>query len=182
MGARRILQYYILRIFVILSSMSFTFSYRNPADTTRAKYSSLPENPKQNEDSQEYLLSAFGKVACAGSRCLKANPNGFTHWHYFNCSLCDAGSTTKDRPPEVYWDRSERGEDWKEAVAGLLAITKEPKFQASTKPRVLMAVTIGRLFNHISDSDYLNLDVCELGQWLLASLGRSLRELKIAAT
>lgn len=45
-----------------------------------------------------------------------------------------------------------------------------------------MAAAIGRLFDHISDADYLNLDVCELGQWLLASLSRSLRELKIAAT
>ena len=64
----------------------------------------------------------------------------------------------------------------------MLAITKEAKFQASNKCRVLMAVAIGRVFNHISDSEYLNLEVCELGQWLLGSMSRSLRELKLAAT
>jgi serine/threonine-protein kinase ATR len=87
----------------------------------------------------------------------------------------------KGRDPKVYWDSSDRGEDWRDIVAALLMITKEPKFQNSTRPRVLMAIAIGRLFNHIADPDYLNLEVCELGQWLLASLSRSLRELKVAA-
>jgi serine/threonine-protein kinase ATR len=74
------------------------------------------------------------------------------------------------------------GEDWKDAIAGMLTIIKEPKFQSSPKARVLMAVAIGRMFNHISDVDYLNLESCELGQWLLGSMSRSLRELKLAAT
>ncbi|KAF2633644.1 hypothetical protein BU25DRAFT_381226 [Macroventuria anomochaeta] len=146
-----------------------------------AKYSSLPEHPKQNEAAQQQLLIALGKVACSGSRCLQANRNGYEHWQKLNCSLCD-GPAVKVRNAEVYWDRNDRGEDWKEVVAAILAITKEPKFQNSARPRVLMAVAIGRLFNHISDPDYLNLEVCELGQWLLACMSRSLRELKIAAT
>lgn len=45
-----------------------------------------------------------------------------------------------------------------------------------------MAVAIGRVFNHISDAEYLNLETCALGQWLLGSMSRSLRELKLAAT
>lgn len=150
------------------------------ADNIRAKYSSLPENLQRNEGAQQQLLTAIGKVACAGSRCLRGNKTGAKHWQQFSCVLCD-GTATQDRSQEVYWDKGDRGDDWKEAVATLLAITKEAKFQNSTRPRVLMAVAIGRLFNHISDPDYLNLEVCELGQWLLASLSRSLRELKIAA-
>ncbi|KAF9697303.1 hypothetical protein EKO04_004887 [Ascochyta lentis] len=148
----------------------------------QAKYSALPDDPKQNEAAQEQLMSALGKIACAGSRCLEINNSCSDHWQKLSCTLCDVGPATKNRNPEVYWDRNGRSEDWKEVIAALLTITKELKFQNSTKPRVLMAVTIGRLFNHISDSDYLNLDVCELGQWLLACLSRSLRELKIAAT
>ena len=150
------------------------------ADNIRAKYSSLPENLQRNEGAQQQLLTAIGKVACAGSRCLRGNKTGAKHWQQLSCVLCD-GTATQDRSQEVYWDKGDRGDDWKEAVAALLAITKEAKFQNSTRPRVLMAVAIGRLFNHISDPDYLNLEVCELGQWLLASLSRSLRELKIAA-
>ena len=146
----------------------------------RAKYSSLPENPKQNEAAQLQLLSALGKVACAGSRCLQTNNAVSEHWQKLSCTVCDS-SAAKDQGLRVYWDRSDRGEDWKEVIAALLTITKEPKFQNSAKPRVLMAIAIGRLFDHISDPDYLNLEVCELGQWLLALLSRSLRELKIAA-
>lgn len=151
------------------------------AHNTRAKYSSFPEPPKHNEAVQLQILAATGKVACAGSRCLQTNKSGSKHWQKLSCILCD-GPTARDRGQEVYWDGSDRGDDWKEVIAALLAITKEPKFQNSTRPRVLMAITIGRLFNHISDPDYLNLEVCELGQWLLACMSRSLRELKIAAT
>lgn len=95
--------------------------------------------------------------------------------------VCD-DKVTKNRSPDIYWDSHEYGEDWKEVIAALLAVTKQPKFQNSSRPRVLMAVAIGRLFNHVSDVDYLNLETCELGQWLLACMSRSLRELKIAAT
>lgn len=151
------------------------------ADSSRAKYCSFPDNPKLNEAAQQKLLNALSKVACAGSRCLRPDRNGSKQWQSLTCALCDEPAT-KVRPPEVYWDKGDRGEDWKEVIAALLAITKEPKFQNSTRPRVLMAVAIGRLFNHISDADYLNLEMCELGQWLLACMSRSLRELKIAAT
>lgn len=127
------------------------------------------------------MLVVLGKVACAGSRCLQSTGSISEHWQQLSCTLCEK-TPSSDRIPEVYWNTNDSGEDWKEVVVALLAITKEPKFQNSTKPRVLMAVAIGRLFNHISDPDYLDLDVCELGQWLLASLSRSLRELKVAAT
>ena len=82
----------------------------------------------------------------------------------------------------MYWNSDDGAEDWKEVIAAMLTITKEDMFQNSSKARVLMAVAIGRIFNHVSDPDYLNLEVCELGQWLLGSMSRSLRELKLAAT
>ncbi|CAN9100906.1 unnamed protein product [Alternaria alternata] len=79
-------------------------------------------------------------------------------------------------------DERQNEQSWKDAIAAMLAITKEPEFEASSQSRVLMAVAIGRVYNHISDPEYLSLEVCELGQWLLASMSRSLRELKLAAT
>ena len=173
-------QYSAFRIFTILSSMSHKQACRSLTYDFRTKYSLLPENPKQNEAAQQQLLSALGKVACAGSRCLQTDNAISEHWQKLSCTVCDS-SLAKDRDQKIYWDRSDRGEDWKEVITGLLTITKEPKFQSSAKPRVLMAVAIGRLFGHISEPDHLNLEVCELGQWLLASLSRSLRELKIAA-
>jgi serine/threonine-protein kinase ATR len=82
----------------------------------------------------------------------------------------------------TYWNEQDDTESWKETIGAMLAITKEPAFEESLQARILMAVAIGRVYNHISDSEYLSLEVCELGQWLLTSMSRSLRELKLAAT
>lgn len=73
-------------------------------------------------------------------------------------------------------------EEWKEVIAAMTVIIQEEKFLNSSKPRILMAVSIGRVYNHISDADYLNLEICSLGEWLLKSMTRSLRELRIAAS
>lgn len=150
------------------------------ADILRARYSSLPDHPKQIEAVQQQLLTALGKIACAGSQSLQASTSDSQNWQQLRCTACD-GTQFEERTPDVYWNMGDGGEDWKEVAAALLAITKETKFQTSSRPRVLMAIAIGRLFNHISDADYLNLEVCELGQWLLGCMSRSLRELKIAA-
>jgi serine/threonine-protein kinase ATR len=141
----------------------------------------MSDDVKQNEVQQNELLSALGKLACAGSHCLDTTDTTSRAWRALQCTLCDTPNVS-ERDSQVCWNSSSHGEDWKNAVAAILAITRETKFQHSSKSRVLMAIAIGRVFNHISDPDYLNLEMCEAGQWLLGSLSRSLRELKIAAT
>jgi serine/threonine-protein kinase ATR len=146
----------------------------------RARYSSMPEEPKQSEGQQHELLSALGKLACAGAHCLDTNSTS-RDWRTLYCTLCDTSSVSV-RKSAMYWNNRNYGDDWKNAVAGIVAIIREHKFQHSSKSRVLMATAIGRVYNHISETDYLSLENCEAGQWLLGSLSRSLRELKIAAT
>ncbi|ORX98750.1 hypothetical protein BCR34DRAFT_142938 [Clohesyomyces aquaticus] len=126
------------------------------------------------------LLSAFGKIACAGSRSLQRSDMDGSRWADAQCSLCD-GNQYPMRESARYWNSVSSGEEWKDTIAALLTITEIADFEGSTKPRVLMALAIRRLFNHISDPDYLNLEICALGQWLMKSLSRSLRELRIAA-
>jgi serine/threonine-protein kinase ATR len=140
------------------------------------------DNVSTDGEVQQFeLLSAFAKIACAGSRCLQTPSDSSRQWNTSTCSLCD-DTNTLYQDAGSYWNEMGGGEDWKDAIAGMLTIIKEPKFQSSPKARVLMAVAIGRMFNHISDVDYLKLESCELGQWLLGSMSRSLRELKLAAT
>ena len=134
---------------------------------------------KQIESQQCEILSAFAKIACAGSHSLISNADP-PHWKTSTCTLCDVSSSLNEKS-KAYWNEKHNGEDWKDVVAAMLTITKEAKFQESSKARVHMAVVIGRVFSHISDADYLNLEICELGQWLLGSMSRSLRELKLAA-
>jgi serine/threonine-protein kinase ATR len=141
----------------------------------------MDEDSEQNEVQQRELLSAFAKVACAGSGCLELSSHSSQQWKAAICALCD-GKRALGPGYKPYWNDNDDGEDWKDCIAAMLAITKESKFQNSPKARVLFAVAIGRVFNHISDANYLNLETCELGQWLLGSMSRSLRELKLAAT
>jgi serine/threonine-protein kinase ATR len=164
-----------------LFSGCITGHYDTIANTARAKYSNLSNDTNQNEVAQCEILSAIAKLACSGSHCLQSSEASLHNWKTLNCTLCDVESDS-DRDTNVYWNDKCDSEDWKDALAAMLVITKEPKFQASAKARVQMAVAIGRVFNHISDVDYLSLEICELGQWLLGSMSRSLRELKIAAT
>ena len=82
----------------------------------------------------------------------------------------------------VNWDRQDSGEDWKGAIAALTAVALEEIFQQSSRPRILFAIAIGRIFNHIADPDYLSLEMSSLGEWLLKSMQRSLRELRIVAS
>ncbi|KAH7078025.1 hypothetical protein BKA63DRAFT_277194 [Paraphoma chrysanthemicola] len=144
------------------------------------RYSAMRDDIESNEESQKALLSAFGKIACAASYCLRASTMGSKQWQMATCIICDT-SDIETRHTDVYWDVKMPGGDWKDIIAAMLVITREAKFQNSPKARVLMAIAIGRVFNHIADVDYLKLETCELGQWLLGSLSRSLRELKIAA-
>lgn len=126
------------------------------------------------------MLLVLGKIACAGTQCLQTNDTDEQQWKNATCILCDG--TGSEREAETAWNQQALGEMWKDVIAGLIAITQEEKFQQSSRPRVLMAVAIGRIFNHISDSEYLSLGVSPIGEWLLVSMQRSLRELRIAAS
>ncbi|KAF2019578.1 hypothetical protein BU24DRAFT_419179 [Aaosphaeria arxii CBS 175.79] len=133
-----------------------------------------------SEAEQCELLLAFGRIPCAGAKSL-IPAHDIQVPAKTTCRVCDdAGKSPRDR--SIYWNEADdQSSDWKDIVAALLAVTEIPEFRDSSKPRVVMAFTIGRVFNHISDSEYLNLEFCSLGQWLLGSMNRSLRELRVAA-
>ncbi|KAF2828831.1 hypothetical protein CC86DRAFT_319926 [Ophiobolus disseminans] len=170
----------LVRVLNGSSQDSPVLDLRNLHNIVQARYASMTDDIKKAEDPQAELLLAFAKIACAGSRTLISHDGSFK-WETSTCRLCDASSSA-DQEAKVYWNGKHDGEDWKDAIAAMLAITRESKFQESPKARILMALAIGRVFNHISDVDYLSLESCELGQWLLGSMSRSLRELKLAAT
>jgi serine/threonine-protein kinase ATR len=96
------------------------------------------------------------------------------------CRICD-DSHSPTRENQTYWNSCAAEEDWKDTLAALLEITRMEEFEQSPKPRVLMAFAISRIFNHISDAAYLDMQNCDLAKWLLASMSRSQREVRIAA-
>jgi serine/threonine-protein kinase ATR len=141
----------------------------------------MPDDVTQSEKQQCGLLSAFARIACAGSGSLEGARVDSHDLKLSNCTVCD-GPSSASREGRLYWNEAAYGEDWKDAIAAMLVITKEPRFDQTPKARVYMALAIGRVFRHISDVDYLYLEACELGQWLATSMSRSLREHKLAAT
>lgn len=126
------------------------------------------------------LLLALGLLACAGSDCLQCDTDTHGHLQDMACNLCDAAHTFQ-RNERGYWDRGDNKGDWKNVTASLITICGLQEFRDSTKPRVHMALTLRRVFNHISNTEYLDLERSSLGQWLLGSMNRSLRELRICA-
>ncbi|KAF2115782.1 hypothetical protein BDV96DRAFT_599348 [Lophiotrema nucula] len=125
------------------------------------------------------MITAFGMVACAGSGYL--DKHNEAEEERATCILCDRPNSNERQDSMSAQIRPEWGRDWKDALACLLAITEIQDFRESSRPRVHMALAIRRVFNHIRDADYLNLEHCSLGQWLLASMNRSLRELRVAS-
>ena len=140
----------------------------------------MVDDEQQNQHVQKDILMALTKIACARCQSLELPRSGSRSLNSLSCTLCDI-EIPQARDEAVYWNIQDGEENWKDVIAAMLAITREAKFQASSRSRILMAVAIGRVFNHISDPEYLALENCELGQWLLACMSRSLRELKLAA-
>ncbi|KAF2206005.1 hypothetical protein GQ43DRAFT_427658 [Delitschia confertaspora ATCC 74209] len=139
---------------------------------------------KLDEEGRCNLLAAFEKIACAGSRCIEAIEDETSLWDNLPCSLCDGSQKLDRNSIPTFWNDTGSGEDWKDVIAALLAITQIDEFETSTKPRVLMAFAIRRIFNHISDPDYLDLENCALGQWCVRNTNnthKAPRELRIAA-
>jgi serine/threonine-protein kinase ATR len=141
----------------------------------------MAEDPQLSEDEQCELLAAFGKIACAGSQSLHPTSDDEKVWQNFTCTVCDA-TASRDHDAPTHWNNDTSNEVWKDAIGAMIAITNEERFDKSSKPRVLMAVAIQRVFTHISDPDYLNLEISPLGKWLINAMTRSMRELRITAS
>ncbi|KAF2678362.1 hypothetical protein K458DRAFT_348412 [Lentithecium fluviatile CBS 122367] len=146
-----------------------------------AKYSDMPEDPQECESEQCELLSAFCKIACAGSQCLQPTSSNEHDWQGSTCIVCDAPKPQNENVL-IHWDKDTSDEMWKDAVAALITITQQERFDKSSRPRVLMAVAIRRVFTHLSEPDYFDLEISPLGRWLINAMTRSLRELRIAAS
>jgi serine/threonine-protein kinase ATR len=141
----------------------------------------LPQEIESAKDKKRCdLLSAFGSIACAGAGCLQAELDTRHDWTKMTCTVCDREGPAR-RSSEVMWNHTNGVDDWKDATAALLAITGLEEFRRSKKQRILMAQAIRRVFNHLSDPDYLSLEHCSLGQWLMSSSNSTLRELRVAS-
>ena len=70
------------------------------------------------------MLMALTKIACAATECLRVPDINQDRWKDSPCTLCDVTDEVQ-REAKVYWDQQDAGEMWKDAIAGMIAITQE---------------------------------------------------------
>lgn len=144
-----------------------------------SRYAAMPENQEESDQEQCRLLVAISKIACAGARCLQLSDSRQT-WENASCIVCDSTDVSR-HVQSRYWNVGTNDTAWTRVIAGITMILEEETFEQSSRARVLMAVAIGRVFNHISSPGHLDLSN-PLGEWLVKTLTRSLREARIAAS
>ncbi|KAF1999599.1 hypothetical protein P154DRAFT_467308, partial [Amniculicola lignicola CBS 123094] len=131
-----------------------------------------------SEDERCEMISACGLMACCSTGSLEFTSTLNSEGESKTCALCDCPNSS-DQRSHALWD--DHCEDWRHITSALMLITELEEFRESEKPRIMMALAIRRIYNHLSDAGALDLNICSLGQWLLGSMSRSLRELRIAA-
>ncbi|KAF2644722.1 hypothetical protein P280DRAFT_390394 [Massarina eburnea CBS 473.64] len=162
------------------TSESPVLNLSNLHQIVQATYLNLPKNQRESDKEQCELLSAFGKIACAGSQCLQSSSSS-SHWMSSSCVVCDSTESTRNVLSK-YWDTDDSNEAWQDVIAALIAIIDQQHFKQSVRSRIRMAMAIGRVFNHISTGGYLDVQQSLLGKFLLESMNKSIREMRIAAS
>lgn len=95
--------------------------------------------------------------------------------HYSKCHLCEGVK----HPISTALHNDECQYVSQDAILILTKLVNSKVFQASRKPRVLGMVSVKRFSVHFNDHEFVDLGVSPLGQWCLASLHSSTRELRV---
>lgn len=95
----------------------------------------------------------------------------------FNCHMCQGNSLAKKNLSEnATFDKIKV-----EVIMALTNIMKSSTFLESRRSRVLAMIAIRKFAFHISNPEFLELEVSYLAQWCFQSLTSSIRELRVAA-
>ena len=131
-------------------------------------------------ESDRFLpIRSLGLIACAIVGCLRSrvpiSPN-INAWGSYHCCLCDS-----EEPTLTLERRSMDSNHCHELFTTLENLIKLDEYRALPQVRIWGVMTLRRLLNHTEEPNYLNVEASILGQWCLATLNTSIRELRIAA-
>jgi serine/threonine-protein kinase ATR len=119
----------------------------------------------------EYL----GMIPCAAIGSLTVTRDNEGKISTSRCFLCDG---TKP-PSSTKLDTAKCQTVCADALATFIKVIKSPAFAG--RPRVLAMLALKRFTTHFQTPDFMDLMSSPLGQWCVASLNSSARELRIAA-
>lgn len=94
----------------------------------------------------------------------------------YRCSFCDS-----DQLPSASCRKVAEDSNIQEIFCTLDSLVKLSEYRATPQTRIWGMMSLRRILNHTENSSYLNAQTTELGQWCLATLATSIRELRIAA-
>ena len=119
----------------------------------------------------EYL----GMMPCAATGSLTVTRDNGGKIRRSKCFMCDG---TKS-PTSITLDTVKCQAVCADSVATFIKVIKSPAFAG--RPRVLAMVALKRFTVHYQSPDFIDLINSPSGQWCVASLNSSARELRIAA-
>jgi serine/threonine-protein kinase ATR len=136
-----------------------------------------------DEQTRCQFISSLAKVACIACNYTEHVDEDRVISAPFICSFCDTNELYQDRQSKstVFFDKGEHDSFCKELILVVNELIKHPDMNHSARPRILLTIAIRRLYNHISDSQMLDLFTSPTGQWCLKALTSSVRELRLIA-
>ncbi|KFY23332.1 hypothetical protein V493_05913 [Pseudogymnoascus sp. VKM F-4281 (FW-2241)] len=152
-------------------------------------------------------LKLLGMIPCAGADTLTVFRDKYGEYGEPECTICDyrgkaelnvdepSGSVAHDpvssyvpicavrSDPATHPDAqfADMVKVEAQAVAILSALLKVDDFELSRKPRILAMMVVRKFALHFEGAQFMDLESSALGQWCLASLRSSVRELRIVA-
>ena len=132
------------------------------------------------KESDRFLpIRSLGFIACAIVGSLRSRlpilPN-IDAWGFYHCYLCDSEEPTLTRERKAM-----DSNNCHELFTTLENLIKLDEYRASPQARIWGVMALRRLLNHTEEPCYLNVEASILGQWCLATLNTSIRELRIAS-
>jgi serine/threonine-protein kinase ATR len=116
-------------------------------------------------------------VPCAASGCLSVVRDEDGSIRYSKCLICEGSQ----EPGSLSRDEEACQRVSQDSILILINLVQSEAFIHSRRPRVLGMVALQRFTIHFKNFDFMDLDTSLLGQWCLACLQSSIRELRILA-
>ncbi|KAF2457856.1 hypothetical protein BDY21DRAFT_320173 [Lineolata rhizophorae] len=133
---------------------------------------------ENHSDGDPYdLLMLFSKLPCivAGAQKAVEFSGRLVSWGY--CTLCDTANHNTGTPP-LYWEDDIPKESPHRTIRFLEEIITTTRIKLTRSFRAAIGVVVGRMVQHINDSESLNLSQSAFGTWCIKSLRSSVKDVR----
>ena len=131
-----------------------------------------------NDRDQCRAFEYLAILPCAANDSLSVKRDNDACIRNSECFLCDGTPPPKST---TIFDAERCQSVCGDAVKTFIKVIKSSTFAEARRPRVLAMIALKRYTMHFNNAEFMDLSSSPLGQWCVASLKSSSRELRIAA-